>query len=157
MSERGYFNSIDDILLYNWRKCVAGELKYVRTALNAGNEKKDAEAWEKVYDSYLAEFGLGKEYEQYLTLKKELILKNCEFAISGDRFVLNRIEILEHEIDLLMQKKGETDLDTAIIYVSKWFGSMINDKEITAKMFFKMSHEYEKYYEAKLAESKSAQ
>jgi hypothetical protein len=51
--------------LYNWIKCINGELKYVRTAENGTNEN-DLIVWEKIYDTYLNEYGLGKLYLKLL-------------------------------------------------------------------------------------------
>lgn len=144
MSKNNYYNSIDDLLLYNWRHCLKGDIVYVRLDLSKGNEKDDILYWEKIYDSYLKEFGLGKDYEYYLELKLELAQKQCEFVLTGVRFLLNRIEVLEVLIHELMTRNTGGDLDTLIIYVSKWMGQIINDKTITTKMFLKMVEEYNK-------------
>lgn len=142
MSEQNYYRSVDDIILYNWRMCLKGELNHVRIDLGKGNAKDDAKHWEIVYDSYLEEFGIGSDHEYYNDLVIELIQKRCEFIISGERFILNRIEVLEVLIDELMNKGGGSDMDTVIIYVSKWMGQFINERNITARMFFKMVKEY---------------
>ena len=144
MSRENYYDSIDDIIFYNWRKCIKGDLRYTRLDLKRGNQKSDQKYWGMIYDSYLSEFGLGNDFIHYLDLKLELAQLECDFVITGNRFLLNRIDVLTAMIHDLMTKETGGDMDTLIIYVSKWLGQIINDKEITAKMFFKMANEYKK-------------
>lgn len=142
---KNYYQDIDEMPLYNWRKCRAGKLKYTRKDLEVGKKKYDKKYWEKVHDTYLDQFGLGSGFIRYLELAIELAEANCDFVITDDRFTLNRIRELEREIEDLI-KRGEEGggMDVAVVYVSKWMNTMVNEREVTVKMFYTMLQEYEK-------------
>lgn len=145
MSEKHYYSDIDEMPLYNWKKCRSGDLRYTRKDIEKGTNKEDQAYWEKTHDTYLEQFGLGSGFIRYLELAIELAEANCEFVISDDRFTLNRIRQLEKEIEDLMNKGDNAGgMDVAIVYISKWMSSMVNEREVTVKMFYTMLHEYEK-------------
>ena len=64
MSENRYFNSIDDIILSNWFKCMDGDYSYTRIDLKNGNKKEDWNAWCIIHDSYLDEFGSSQQEKE---------------------------------------------------------------------------------------------
>ena len=144
-----YYNGIDEFPLYNWNKCQIGELSFVRKDIKEGTEKDDAKAWEVLYDDYLKEFGFGKESEQLFELQMEITELRLDFVIGDDNYILNHIDIIQHEIDNLLKKweKGGS-ITTAIVHVSKWLGSIIIEKETTVKIFYTMMQEYRKEMEA---------
>ena len=135
---QGYYREIDEIPLRNYRRALSGELQYTRKDLDHGNEEDDRKAWTLVYDDYLREFGLGDRFEQLLELQMELIEVNIELAETGDRFLVNRANQLTADINRIMERTDGGDLDDAIAYVSKWVGSFIDERTITAKQFFKL-------------------
>ena len=140
-----YYNNIDDFMLYDWNKCTKGEFKYTRLNHKIGNAKDDLKAWETIYDSYLLEFGLGTQSERLMTIETELINVRYEFIKTGERYLLNEIDILENEIKQLKSQWGDgSSLTTAIVISSKWLGSVINQKQISVKIFFTMLKEMQK-------------
>jgi len=139
-----YYKYIDEMPLYNWRKCAKGEIQYSRKDLTKGNEKEDQEYWLLVYDDYLSTFGIGKEYQSILDLKKEIALLQCEFVISGDNFLRNEIRRLENELKELTEKKAEVDTDEILIHLGKWQGFRVDQKNTTVKEFFKLIEVFKK-------------
>lgn len=136
--------AVDEIPLYNWFKCVDGQVEYV---VIAGKVSKigQMEAWTRVYDSYLKEFGLNKTYKRYLLLLKKKALLEAEYVITGDRFKLTKIEVEERKLKNMLETQDEgITSDQALIYMSKWLGYRINPKEITAKEYFVILKEYGK-------------
>jgi len=144
MQENNYYNSLDDIPFYNWKQCMSGNLKFVRIDLSKGNKEDDEKYWELLYDSYLLEFGLGTDFEIYYDLKIELAHLHCDFVIKDDNFILNRINVLNKKIDDILNKGEKNGQDKIIIYLSKWVGSMINEKETSVRTIYTMSEEYNK-------------
>ena len=144
MSEELYYLSIDDMPLYNWRKCQEKEeFNYCRKNLKLGTVKNDLEAWEKIYDSYIAEFGLGKEYKRILELRLEIANLQCDFVISGTNFIRNQIKRLERELQEIMEMPVESDTDTILNHLRKWIGSWLNQREITVRDFYKLLRDYQ--------------
>lgn len=139
LSEQNYYLSIDDIPLWNYRKGIEGKVNYCRREWSDKPiNEDDCRAWEMVYDDYLRTFGLGDKYEEYTYLQMELIELNCELILENSLFLINKIKRLEQEMQNLLSNDKGVDMDDCIVFVSKWMGTIINEKQVTAKMFFKM-------------------
>lgn len=135
-----YYTSIDDMPLYNWRKCTGGDKKYARIDMNVGDEAQDIEAWRLVYDSYINVFGLSKKFKEYITKKNAYIRALQKYAISGDNFDKNDVNVLRDELDKMeLDFSGDRDssLDDVVVYVSKWLGGgFIDEKKTTVRQFY---------------------
>jgi len=134
--ENNYWTEIDMIPLVNYRKALTGKPAYCRKVWNEGSEQLDLQAWQMVYDDYLRVFGLGDRYESYVDIQIELIETQLEYAETGERVLLNTIERLEAELER-MTAGEKMDMDDLIVYVMR-SGYSIDERTITAKMFFKM-------------------
>lgn len=139
-----YYLGIDEMPLYNWDKCLSGEIKFVRKGKN-GNVKNDNENWIKIYDEYLREFGLSKMHKKLLDALKEKALHECDYVITEDKFKLTLIEMAESKLKQIIEinKVGVTTEQT-MIHVSKWIGYRINPREISVKEYFYLLKEFEK-------------
>ena len=60
MQERHY-QSIEEIPLFNWQKCLEGDVKYVN--LETKEDASNQEAFTKLYDEFLQKRGVNKEYK----------------------------------------------------------------------------------------------
>lgn len=142
MQERHY-QSIDEIPLFNWQKCLNGELKYVHLELK--EEADNQEAFNKLYDEFLQKRGVNKEYQKYLDILKKKALLQCEFLITKDNFKLTQIEIEDAKI-VSLQKTSESGLsiEKTLIYLGKWLGYRLDWKIITVTEFYSIMEEYEK-------------
>ena len=142
MQERHY-QSIEEIPLFNWQKCLEGDVKYVNleTKEDSGNQ----EAFTKLYDAFLQKRGVNKEYKKYLDILKKKALLQCEFLITKDNFKLTQIEIEDAKI-VSLQKTSEAGLsiDKTLIYLGKWLGYRLDWKIISVSEFYSILEEYEK-------------
>jgi hypothetical protein len=142
MSEK-YYQSIEEIPLFNWQKCLEGDVKYVNleTKEDSGNQ----EAFNKLYDSFLQKRGVNKEYKKYLDILKKKAMLQCEFLITKDNFKLTQIEIEDAKI-VSLQKGSEEGLsiDKTLIYLGKWLGYRLDWKIISVSEFYSILEEYEK-------------
>jgi hypothetical protein len=142
MQERHY-QSIEEIPLFNWQKCLEGDVKYVNleTKEDSGNQ----EAFTKLYDEFLQKRGVNKEYKKYLDILKKKAMLQCEFLITKDNFKLTQIEIEDAKI-VSLQKTSEEGLsiDKTLIYLGKWLGYRLDWKIISVSEFYSILEEYEK-------------
>ena len=138
-----YYQSIDEIPLFNWQKCLNGELKYVHLELK--EETDNQESFNKLYDEFLQKRGVNKEYKKYLDILKKKALLQCEFLITKDNFKLTQIEIEDAKI-VSLQKTSESGLsiEKTLIYLGKWLGYRLDWKVITVTEFYSIMEEYEK-------------
>jgi hypothetical protein len=142
MSEK-YYQSIEEIPLFNWQKCLEGDVKYVN--LETKEDSCNQEAFTKLYDSFLQKRGVNKEYKKYLDILKKKAMLQCEFLITKDNFKLTQIEIEDAKI-VSLQKTSEEGLsiDKTLIYLGKWLGYRLDWKIISVSEFYSILEEYEK-------------
>ena len=142
MQERHY-QSIEEIPLFNWQKCLEGDVKYVN--LETKEDSSNQEAFTKLYDEFLQKRGVNKEYKKYLDILKKKALLQCEFLITKDDFKLTQIEIEDAKI-VSLQKTSEEGLsiDKTLIYLGKWLGYRLDWKIISVSEFYSILEEYEK-------------
>lgn len=140
ITENNYINSINECYVFNWRHCLSGDLKYSRKDLNVGSEEMDALAWDNIYNDYIKQIGLGKNYEYILEMQRDLAILQCDFVINSKRFLLNGINTLKADIDEAIEnsKKGGEDMTTTLIKLSKWAGFKLNERETTVLEIHKM-------------------
>lgn len=145
LKSNDYFHSIYELPLYNWIKCINGELKFVRTAENGTNEN-DLKVWEKIYDTYLNDYGLGKLYLKLLKTMQKKAVYECEFILTNDRFKLTQIEMMEQKLNGMLNNNGSgVTIEQSLIHISKWLGQWINPKNITTKEYFDLQKEMDRY------------
>lgn len=142
MSEK-YYQSIEEIPLFNWQKCLEGDVKYVN--LQTKDDSGNQEAFNKLYDEFLQKRGVNKEYKKYLDILKKKAMLQCEFLITKDDFKLTQIEIEDAKI-VSLQKTSEEGLsiDKTLIYLGKWLGYRLDWKIISVSEFYSILEEYEK-------------
>jgi hypothetical protein len=140
-----YHDSIEEIPLYNWLKCTQGEIKYVRLNLAKGSDLNDVEAWQVLFDDYINKQGLNPTYLKILKAMKKKALLECDFVIENDRFTLTLLEVEIEKLTMLMNNNGVgMTIEQSLIHLSKWLGSWINTKNITASEYFDLVKEFER-------------
>lgn len=142
MQERHY-QSIEEIPLFNWQKCLEGDVKYVN--LENKEDSSNQEAFTKLYDEFLQKRGVNKEYKKYLDILKNKAILQCEFLITKDNFKLTQIEIEDAKIVSLQKtSEGGLSIDKTLIYLGKWLGYRLDWKVISVAEFYSILEEYEK-------------
>ena len=144
MNYTDYYKGLDDLPLDNWVKCMDGEIKFVRKAEN-GTDEHDALVWEMIFDEYIGEFGLGAVQKKVMDAMKKKALLELDYVITGDRFKLTEIEIEIQKLSGILANAGNgISINQALVYISKWLGTWINVKTITAREYFTLLGEYNK-------------
>jgi hypothetical protein len=141
MSEK-YYSSIDEMPLYNWDKCLAGEVRYVR--LDCQEDTDNEKRFITVYDDYLKQRGLDKTTDLLFKAMKRKALLECDYLMTKDRFLLTMIELEEARITKMMQPVKGVETQNVLVALSKWLGFRLNSKEITVSEYFAYLDEYVK-------------
>jgi hypothetical protein len=140
-----YIESIDEMILWDWRKCLEGKHEYCRVDINKGTEQEDELFYDLLYDQYLQRFGLAKDYERILEIRVEMTEIRCEYCENGNLFLMNRVKVLEAEIEDIVKRSEEgMDTDDCLMYLSKWMGYRVDQKVITIVEFQTYLKAYEK-------------
>lgn len=139
-----YYEDIEELPLHNWIKCLANDLKFVRKQEN-GTIEQDRKAWEKIYDSYIAEFGIGEAYKKMLKAMQKKALLEVDYILTRDRFKLTEIEMQIANLGAMIGNRGNgMTIEQSLVHLSKWLGSWINPKMITTREYFNLMDEYGK-------------
>ena len=98
--------------------------------------KKLSEAWEKLYNEYLEEFGLSETFKSLKEKEIELALLKLEQVETGDRKLNTIIKILEIELNEMKASTGRAGfMDTKIAIESK-FKFQINLHQTSIREFY---------------------
>ena len=142
-----FYTGIDELPLFNWIKCTNGDLRFVRIdskSITATNEN-DVDAWNKIYDDYIKEFGLSEMYIKMLNVMRKKAMLEIDFVINRDRFKLTEIEIELSKLEMMMANNGKgISIEQSLVHLSKWMGHWINSKNIITKDYFNLINEYGK-------------
>jgi hypothetical protein len=133
--------------LSNWIYCTDGDVSFVRKTRkkDATPGTKDAEQWAKIYDDYIARFGLSDMYKKLLELMRKKAIYELEFVETGQRFKLTEIELTEAKLKTALSNNGEgLTIEQSLIHLSKWVGFHLNAKKITVLEYFNLMAEYGK-------------
>jgi hypothetical protein len=126
-------------------KCNEGDLTYTRKDRSVGTQDQDQEAWERLYDQYIAKYGLGKLHQRMLKAMQEKAILECEYVQTKDRFKLNLIEIEAQRLKDMMSNGGEgMSMDESLVYLGKWVGYRLDIRTTTVVEYFNMLKHYGK-------------
>ena len=140
-----YYNSIEDMPLYNWHKCINGDFYYVRKDEKQSDLPECEIAFKKVYESYMNTFGVDNSFKEQAEIIKKIALLQCEYLITKDQFKLTQIEVENAKLEM---KKTNTasnvTLQTTLIYLSKWLGYRLDWKQMSVYEYYTLLEESSK-------------
>lgn len=133
------YNSIDNLPMYNWQKIHdSGEYKWLfKSKVEIENTEELALSWANIYDEYLSEFGISKNFEEILSKKKQIALLKADYITKNDRVLLNFINVEENALKSLYEstEKGSTFRES-LVHLEKMQGIKINTREITVADYY---------------------
>jgi len=136
--------------VWNWNKIhETGDLKYLVIAedykdIEGQNTEDMAGFWMELYQQYIDEFGVNKDYKRYMQKKQQLCASIADYIASGDKFKLNKINILNIDIKGMVNEKEPQKFGEVVAGVEKFFGFQIDPKALTVQKYYN----YIKYIES---------
>lgn len=144
MSEK-FYESIEDMPLYNWHKCMSGDYYYVRVDEKQLNLPSCEKAFKKLYDSYFEIFGIDKKYKEQIEVIKKIALLQCDYLITRDEFKITQIEVENAKLEMIKTgTSSNVTLQTTLIYLSKWIGYRLDWKQVTVYEYYTLLEESSK-------------
>ena len=135
------YDSIENIPIGVWDKIhINNDL----TLLAKNQEQKKfktnvlVNAWEKINDEFLEEFGLPEEFERQLDLKRRAAEFQAKYIIEGKRHYLTHAEITLSEISNFSQRK-KIKLGETLSLLMKHYQFKIDEKTTTVKEYFHLA------------------
>jgi len=135
------YSSIDDLPQWNWSMIhKSGNLAYIKKLKNYRNIAEDnsetlQSIWIEIYNEYIEEFGLSKEYKDLLERKKEIARMKNEFIRTDNSSLLNFIKIEELELEATFDKSEAMSFESVVIGIEKIQKIRLPIKEITVYEF----------------------
>ena len=148
-----YFESIDEMPLFNWLRCQDGKMDYLVKSQSSvfrlfSFRKKDnpsvvADAWRKLQEDYVEKLGLPDLMVRVARLKErhiKAIKKYLELPQDAPNkvFCINAINEIQVELDRILKEETDTDkngVQKILLGLSKLEGQRINAKNITVLEF----------------------
>jgi hypothetical protein len=138
VSDKNYYISISELPIWNWWKIAeTGNLIY----LHKDNDYTKVDyslvgLWNNLQNQYLDEFGITQEFEDVIKLKKKWIIKKADYLLTGERFKLTELDIIEAEINETMNSKITVDKDDTVIMLETKLNRELNPKKISVKKYY---------------------
>jgi predicted Mrr-cat superfamily restriction endonuclease len=143
-----YFNNIDELPIWNWWKVAeTSNLIYLQKNVDYTKEDYTIKAfnlWNDLQNQYLNEFGITEEFRQILALKKRWIAKKSDYIITGNRFNLTEIDIIEAEISETMNDKIKVDKEDTIIVLEQKLSFPLDEKKLSVKKYYNYINHFSK-------------
>ena len=146
--KKDYFDSIEDLPIWNWWKIAdSGNLIYMQKLDYYDKEDysiKAFELWNKVQNEYLKEFGITDEFRQVLALKKKWIKAKTDYLLTGERFKLTEIDIIDAQIKDTTANKIDVDKEDTLIVLEQKLNRELDPKKVSVKKYFKYINHFSK-------------
>ena len=145
---KDYFNSIEELPIWNWWKVSeTGNFIYLKKLDYYDSEDYSLEGyelWLKLQNEYIEEFGIDENFQKILRLKKKWIEKRTKYVTEGDRFALMESEIVELDLQEYEQIGQKMDKDSTIITLEEKLGRNIDERRLSVKKYYKYIKHYSK-------------
>lgn len=137
------YQSIEELPIWNFDKMMKGEtLKYICKDPNKYKEDeqtliKAGEQWIKLYDEYLAHFGLSTSYEKILSQEDKITRLIIQRWLKEDKSLETIIKIEQGKLNELNgKKKNSSTFEEDVAVIEKYRGIGIDVKKTSVKMFY---------------------
>jgi hypothetical protein len=136
-SQPKYYQSIDDLPQWNWNQIHKTdnyaylEIKTSYRKIEQDKSESLKKIWFNIYNEFIDEFGLSKRYLDLLEVRKLIANLKLEFVKSGERSILNEIEIEEMDLKEEFESKDEVRYESIVMAIEKRQSMPIDPKTIT--------------------------
>lgn len=142
---RKFYDSVEDMPLFNWHKCINGDYYYVRIDEKQVELVECEKAFKVVYASYMEKFGIDKRFKEQIEIIKKIALLQCDYLISKDQFKITQIEVENAKLEMFKtDTSNNITLQTTLIYLSKWLGYRLDWKVVSVYEYYTLLEESSK-------------
>ena len=149
------YQRLDTLPIWNFNQIAETQdyrYLYILKDYNELPTEKPREAiWQSIYFEYLDTVGESSENEEYRKKYLDFWELYWRQLATGDRKLLNRIEILRNQLNNLQNSFKENEkgiFEDQVMILSKFIGFHIDTRKMNAKEYFRLYKQYQKYYES---------
>jgi hypothetical protein len=117
-------------------------------------ESEGAEMFAKLYDTFISELGLAKEYLTYLETKRKAVLSLAEYIINEDKAAKMKFKFAMADIEVADKEIKEFDYYEIKPKLEQYLGRRINEKEESVKDIYTLIKDYGNYIQREHTRSK---
>lgn len=111
---------------------------FIDKKITVYNDKILNKLWEDIYNEYLGEFGLSDNYEEILKQKKKIASLQADYLITGDRIIINYVNIEKEQLKVLTKRDKTKDITfrEGIAQLEKSQGFKINTRQLSVADYY---------------------
>lgn len=107
-----YFTLVDELLVFNWLRCLAGDLTFMRRNIAKGSPENDVLAWREFMEDHIDRIGMSDEQKRFHSLKEkhtEAIISWVAEPMDSPRKALlyMEVEMAQDDIDYFLKQYEE--------------------------------------------------
>ena len=127
--------------LFNWDECLKGVNRWVNK--DGVSTLKDFERFEILNDQYIDRYDIREDMIKYLNIARDLITLRLMYIESGEKMLLNQIEIeTENLLNADPSKIEGMTIDESLAWLRTQMPTWIDKKVITIVEFRDLLNEY---------------
>lgn len=120
-------------------------MTFCRLNKDKGNPHTDSLQWCKIYDSYIDDYGLSKQYLRLLETMRKKANIELDYTQKRDKFLLTLLEIEQQNLKMLLDNNGAgVSIEESLVHLSKFVGYWLRPKDITTREYFTLLNEVER-------------
>lgn len=129
----------------HWIELNKGDMSYLfsnpklgKILIKSKGEKYGAkldEIWGVIYDEFIKEIGLSKEFKHTLELMKKVTILKCENALNPKSITATKLAEAEESLDSI-SKEESGNFNVFLASVKKYMGIEIDISKIPVAMFY---------------------
>lgn len=134
-AKREAFTEFDKIPIETWKE--VNEKGNLDLLIISGEYTQDElrVIWTNLYDQYIEEFGVSESYLDLMNLKKDRVLLEIEFQLTGNRFTKTQMSIIDIDILNLISVKN-VKFGELVAWLDTKVGFQINLFQTSAQRFY---------------------
>jgi len=149
--KKDYYLSCDELPIYNWQKCLDGDLTFLRKN-DEGSEDNDNLAWWDFLNDYYDVIGFSDQQLQLNELKERYLMALLDYLEAPENqqaFLSNELTWSKDALDFFTKNKEQnqgvkSSILTSVVQLQSIFKYQINEYKTTVLKFHIMMKEAEK-------------
>lgn len=132
----GVYTSIRELSIHTWNEILdTGDLtKLYREGEGIYTDRLD-EVWVDLQEQHLKEFGISNEMKAHEQLMLKLARLQLKYLFTGDRSLLNLIEVAKHQLEQRSNVRGMA-FGKQLVHARKFVGHAIDPKNTSVYEWF---------------------
>lgn len=138
MSKNKYWDSIEDMPIKNWFKCIESDKSWVLIDRNSKDIETEEHKlqFEKLYCEFIDTFGINENLKEIISLQNEILVHKIDLQLTGDKTIKILIKMREIDLEAALKETDGGNNNKTIVMVEKWLGFGIDENKCSVRRFY---------------------